>query len=136
MRLGKDLTNGEKFEVINLPSLFENEYEKLRYMEKERKPDGYGGTIETWVEGADFLGNVIANSSTEAKIAEQQGLKRLYTIVTSRSINLSYHDVIKRVSDGLIFRITSQGQDNETPKGAGLDMKSVSCEVWEIPNNE
>jgi hypothetical protein len=38
-----------------------------------------------------------------------------------------------RNSDGKIFRITSDGDDNHTPKSATLDMRQVSAEEWSLP---
>jgi hypothetical protein len=46
---------------------------------------------------------------------------------------LDFHDVIMRIADGKIFRITSDGDDNKTPKSATLDMRQVSAEEWSLP---
>jgi hypothetical protein len=48
---------------------------------------------------------------------------------------LQYHDVIRREKDGKILRITTDGKDKETPKGAGLDMRVVNAEEFTITNN-
>ena len=63
-----------------------------------------------------------------ARIAEKQGVTALYTITTRKNINLQYHEIIKRVRDGKLFRITSDGDDNATPGSAGLNMRQVSAE--------
>lgn len=92
--------------------------------------DGYGGEVVEWHEGSNFSAAIVENSSMEARIAEQQGVTSLYTVTTSRLINLQYHDVFKRLKDGKIFRVTSDGDDNYTPKSASLDMRNVSAEEW------
>jgi hypothetical protein len=54
----------------------------------------------------------------------------LYTIITEKNINLQYHDVVKRLRDEKIFRVTSDGDDKRTPASAGLNMRNVSAEEW------
>lgn len=100
-------------------------------MDKTTTPDGYGGVITTWQEGATIKAAITYNNSLEAQIAEKQGVTGLYTITTTRSVVLRYHDVIKRVSDGKYFRVTSNGDDNKTPVSAGLNMRVVSAELME-----
>lgn len=38
----------------------------------------------------------------------------------------------RRVSDGQTFRVTSKGENNATPRSAGLDMRQVSAEEYEL----
>lgn len=97
--------------------------------------DGEGGMLTTWTEGATFKAAFPLNSSMQARIAEAQGVTSLYTIVTARDINLQYHDVVKRLEDGKVFRVTSDGDDSKTPRSAGLDMRTVTAEEWVIPND-
>ena len=117
-------------------SLLDEAMEKCIMIDKRTVSDGYGGFTTEWVEGADFSSAIVLNSSLQAKIAEQQGVKGLYTITTKRALNLQYHDVFRRVSDGKIFRVTSDGDDNRTPVSAGLDMRQVSAEEWSLPNEQ
>ncbi len=98
-------------------------------------PDGEGGMMTTWTEGAEFQAAIRLDNSTEARIAAAQGVTALYTVITSRTINLQYHDVIKRLEDNKIFRITSDGDDMKTPASAGLNMREVSAEEWELPHD-
>lgn len=117
-------------------SLLDNAFEKFCFIDKSRKPDGEGGFTTEWAEGAEFEANARYDSSMQARIAEKQGVTSLYTIITKPEITLEYHDVIKRKEDGKIFRITSDGDDNKTPKGAGLKMRQVSAEEWELPKDD
>ena len=116
-------------------SLLSEAMEKFIMLDKTTAADGYGGVISVWNEGAEFSAAATLDTSIEAKIAQAAGVTALYTITTSRTMNLQYHDVIKRDSDGKIFRITSDGDDKKTPNSAGLDMRQVSAEEW-ILNNE
>ena len=98
--------------------------------------DNYGGFESTFTEGDEFQAASVLDSSVQAKTAAVQGVTALYTITTSRSVNLKFHDVIKRKSDGKIFRITSDGDDKKTPATTLLDMRQVSAEEWELPGEE
>lgn len=99
-------------------------------LNKQTEADGYGGYITTWTDGAEFKAAIVLDSSMEARIGEKQGVTALYTVTTSRALNLQYHDVFRRVEDGKIFRVTSDGDDKKTPKSAGLDMRQVSAEEF------
>lgn len=101
-------------------------------LNKQTEADGYGGYITTWADGAEFKAAIVLDSSMEARIGEKQGVTALYTVTTSRALNLQYHDVFRRVEDGKIFRVTSDGDDKKTPKSAGLDMRQVSAEEGEL----
>jgi hypothetical protein len=101
-------------------------------LNKRTEADGYGGYITTWVDGADFDAAIVKDSSMQARIGEKQGVTALYTVTTTRALNLQFHDVFRRVEDGKIFRVTSDGDDNKTPKSAGLDMRQVTAEEWSL----
>ena len=40
--------------------------------------------------------------------------------------------MIRRLKDGKVLRITTDGKDKETPQGAGLDMRVVKAEEFTI----
>ena len=94
--------------------------------------DGYGGEITTWTLGSTFQAAITFDSSVEGKIAASQGVKSLYTVTTQRTKILEYHDVFKRLSDGKILRVTSDGDDRKTPLRANLDMRQVSAEEFTL----
>lgn len=94
--------------------------------------DGYGGYRTEWQEGAPFDAAIVLDSSMQARVAEKQGVTALYTVTTAKTLNLQYHDVFRRNSDGKIFRVTSDGDDKHTPQSAGLNMRQVSAEEWEL----
>lgn len=102
-------------------------------MTKVRVPDGEGGFTTEWTEGAGFQAAITFDSSLQAKIAEKQGVKSLYTVTTAKNAKLDFHDVIKRLSDGKIFRITSDSDDKQTPARAKFGQYlQVSAEEWEL----
>ena len=113
-------------------SLLSAAMEPFVYMDRTTEKDEYGSIKTTWREGAGIDAAAVYDTSVEARIAGVQGVTSLYTITTSRAINLQYHDVLKRISDGKIFRVTSDGDDKKTPSPAYLDMRQVTAEEWEL----
>lgn len=99
-------------------------------MEKTQTPDGEGGFNTDWIESEPFMAAVVFNNSLEARSAEKQGVTNLYTVTTDKNAMLEYHDVFKRVSDGKIFRVTSDGDDAKTPDVATFAFSQVSAEEW------
>lgn len=100
-------------------------------MDKTTTADGYGGYHTTWVEGAEISVAIVYDSSMQARVAEKQGVTALYTLTTRKNVNLQYHEIIKRVEDGKLFRVTSDGDDQKTPASASLNMRQVSAEELE-----
>lgn len=117
-------------------SLLSEAMEKCVMLDKTTRPDGYGGYISTYVEGAEFDSAITLDTSIEARNAEQAGVTALYTVTTGKAMNLQYHDVFKRSRDGKIFRVKSDGDDKYTPKSATLNMRQVTAEEWELPNEQ
>lgn len=117
-------------------SLVNDAMEKCYIMDRVTIPDGYGGVKTTYQLGAEILVAFSFNSSTEARIASQQGVNNRFTLLTKKSVNLRFPDIVKRDRDGKYFRITSDGDDNRTPNAAGLDLRAVEAEEWEITQDE
>lgn len=112
-------------------SLLDAAFTECVMMDKITKPDGYGGEIRSWVDGAPFSAAIVFDSSMQARTAQAQGVTSLYTVTTRKSKTLEYHDVFRRISDGKIFRVTSDGDDKYTPDSATLNMRQVTAEEWE-----
>jgi len=116
-------------------SLIEESMDSVCIMEKRRVPDGEGGFITDWQEGAEFKASITYDSSMQARIADKQGVTSLYTVTTTKAAKLEYHDVLKRLRDGKIFRVTSDGDDKQTPIRSGFGQYlQVTAEEWVIPS--
>lgn len=115
-------------------SLLDEAMESFTFLDKTTQPDGYGGTIIVWVDGAAIQAACVLNSSAEAMLAMAMGATSNYTVTTRKNVNLQYHDVLRRDRDGKIFRITSDGDDLATPNSANLNMRNVTAEEWSLPN--
>ena len=102
------------------------------FMEKKQTPDGSGGNRSTWEDGEPFKAAIIQDTSTEARIAEAAGTVEMYTVTVSRSVHLKYHAVIKRLSDGKTFRITSDNAEKKAPVCTALDIAQSTAEAWRL----
>lgn len=114
-------------------SLLSEAMEKCIMLDKQTIADGYGGYITQYVDGAEFDAAIVLDNSIQARVAQQQGVTALYTVTTKKAMNLQYHDAFRRVRDGKIFRVTSDGDDKATPASATLNMRQVSAEEWSLP---
>lgn len=113
-------------------SLLDNAFETFTILDKTTSPDGYGGVIVSWKDGAPISAAAVLNQSTGALVAQAMTEKSTYTITTRKNVTLMYHDVIRRESDKKVFRITSDGTDMKTPPTANLDMRNVTAEEWSL----
>ena len=111
-------------------SLLTQAMEDVVMLEKKRIPDGEGGFTTDWADGVQFKAAITFNSSLEAKVAEKQVVTSLYSVICPINAKLEYHDVIRRLRDGKIFRITSDSDDEITPDSATFQFAKVSAEEW------
>ena len=117
-------------------SLLTEQMEECVMLDKTTAPDGYGGYVSRYVDGAPFIAAITFDTSMEARVAEQQGVTSMYTVTTGKELTLEYHDVFRRIKDNKIFRVTSDGDDKYTPASASLNMRQVTAEEWKLPTNE
>ena len=113
-------------------SLLTDALETCVFLNKTIQPDGYGGYVAKWTDGAQFKAAIVFDTSIEARTAEAQGVSSRYTVTTPRSLTLEYHDVFRRVRDKKIFRVTSDGDDKYSPRSATMDMRQVTAEEFDL----
>ena len=111
-------------------SLVDEASETCIMLDKVTESDGRGGVTTRWADGAEFEAAISFSSSNAAKIADALGEKSRYRVITGKNIVLQYHDVFKRLSDGKILRVTTDGDDNKTPNSASLNMRVVDAEEF------
>ena len=117
-------------------SLLEQAMTDCNMYKQVRRPDGYGGYTIVWTEDttSTFKAAIVFDNSIEARIAQAQGVTSVYTVTTRKDKVLMYHEVFKRLSDGKIFRVTSDGDDKATPPSASLNMRQVTAEEYTLPH--
>jgi len=113
-------------------SLLTSSMEPFIIINKLSVPDGYGSVKTVYTEGAEILGAMPYDDSTQVQIAQAMGVKSTYTITVRKSIELDLHTILKRKEDGKTFRITSGSKDHQTPKSAALDMRQYKAEEWDV----
>lgn len=116
-------------------SMLTESFEPCVMLNKHTAKDKYGAYVDVWEKGAEFGSAISFDTSIEARTAGAQGITNLYTVLTGREINLQYHDVFQRVRDGKVFRVKSDGDDKKTPKSAGLNLRLVTAEEWELTDD-
>ena len=103
-------------------------YEPMCVMDWRSKPDGLGSFIWEWEDGAGFRGGVVLNTSTEMRIAQQEGYKSIYTLTTSVKMPFEKGDIVKRLKDDALFKITSDPDDVVTPAISDITGWQVTME--------
>ena len=115
-------------------SLITDWQEKCTIIEKKTVSDGESGFYTTWVDGASFQAAIVLDTSTQAVIAERQGVAKIYRVTTPKNALLSFRDVFRRESDGQTFRVTSDGKDVQTPPNSAITpFSQVVAEEWVLP---
>lgn len=97
--------------------------------------DGIFGIIEHYQPGAKIMAMLEKLDSDEAVIAEAQGVKEQYRIVVPTGVNLKKDDVIRRDSDGMTFRMTSNTRDGAAPPASTVQIAKATCTPWDIPED-
>lgn len=114
-------------------SLIQEMMEDCVIMNKAKVSDGEGGHITTWTEGAEIKVAITQDTSMTVRIAEKDGFTNSYTLTMAKENALEYHEVIKRIRDGLILRVTNDNK--EFPSVASNMLNSytqVTAERWEL----
>ena len=101
-------------------------------LEKKRVPDGAGGYIVEWTEGAEFTNYQALDTSMEARIAEKQGVTSLYSALVDKAVPIEYNDVFKDKATGETYRVTSNPEDKPAPRSSTLPLKYFTAERWAL----
>lgn len=109
-------------------SLLEDQMESCVYLSKQKIDDGWGGYENEWTEGAEFKAAITFDMSIQARIGDKQGVTSRYTVTTDKSMTLQFNEYFKRLRDGKLFHVTSDGDDKFTPDTANLNMRQVEAE--------
>lgn len=113
-------------------SLMHDQMERCAYLDKTTVPDGFGGVIPEWPQGAEFKAAIVYESSMQARVAEVQGVKGMYRVTVPKSIKIGYGDAFVCLSGefkGMTFRCVSK-DDSATPKAASFQVRVFNAKEW------
>lgn len=102
-------------------------------MEKKRVPDGAGGYMVQWEEGAEFINYQALDTSMEARIAEKEGVTSLYSALVRADFQIEYNDYFRDKITGNTYRVTSNPKEKVAPKSASFALKYFTAERRELP---
>lgn len=115
-------------------TLLDSMTEECILLEKRTVQTPTGGYTTVWQDGVTFHAVVRKDNTLQGRVAEKQGVKELYTFVVQKGFPLEFHDVVRRVKDGLTYRVTSNIADNEAPERSSIQVGTVTAERWDVPN--
>lgn len=115
-------------------SLITDSMEKCVMINRSVILDSFGTYVNAWVDGVEFEAAITKDNTLAARVAEKEGITEVYTITVAKGFPLEFHDVFRRESDGLTYRVTSNIKDNETPHRASFSIGQVSAERWDLPD--
>lgn len=113
-------------------SLLDERMETFCRLDKTSVPDGYGGTMTVYTDGAEFPAVATKLQSAGMDIAYQSGEKELYAVYCKPSVGLERNDRIKRVLDGKTFRVTASPDPNQTSAASAIGLSRTTMEVIDV----
>ena len=97
-------------------------------LECVRTPDGLGGSSTVYEESMCFQGGVTCVMSREIQRAESAAEAVSPVLVHEWGVTLRLGDIVRRVSDGVCYRVTGCSSDMRTPAIAGFAFAQVNVE--------
>ena len=113
-------------------SLISSAMENCIMLDKQTLPDGRGGFITTWKDGAEFMAAFAYDTSLNTQIANAVTSIDKYRITTAKTVVLDFHDVFRRGKNGRTYRITRDAEDDKTPPSAGLQYRAYKAEEYDL----
>ena len=102
-------------------------------LEKTRKPDGEGGYIVEWTDGAEFINYQALDTSMEARRAEKEGVTSLYSALVGKTVPIEYNDYFRDETTGKTYRVTSDPEERVAPRSSTLPLKYFTAERRALP---
>lgn len=97
-------------------------------LEHIRQPDGLGGFIDTYEESMAFQGGLTSVMSRRTGLADQPFVQATPLLIHEWGVTLALDDIVRRVSDGVCYRVTGQSSDMRSPAIAGFAFAQVPVE--------
>lgn len=96
---------------------------------RDAAPDGLGGTEVALQESLIFQGGVTFVPGGEVTVAGLSALRTVPVLVHDYDVTLRPGDVVRRQSDGAVYRVAGHSRDMRTPATADLRFAQVPVEI-------
>lgn len=103
-------------------------FEPFALVRKTSRPNGLGGTVDTWEDIGLFQGGVTSVQGAEITVAGHQALRTVPVLVHEAGADLKQDALVRRASDGAFFRVTGNSCDMRTPSVAAVRFAQVPVE--------
>lgn len=95
-------------------------------------PDGLGGTITTYEDSTEFMLAFSNKSSSENRWQDKPNVASEFRCRMDITEPIKFGDILRRVRDNSLFRVTNYPDDNITPRHAVNAYKWCTLERWEL----
>lgn len=102
-------------------------------LQESRIPDGAGGCKTTWTEGVEIKVCLSLDASMEARKAEKEGVKSVYSALVNKDVDIKYGDYFKDKAAGITYRVTSNPSEKQAPKSSTFNFKFFTAERKAAP---
>ncbi len=102
-------------------------------LKENRVPDGAGGYKTTWTEGAEFKVCLSVDASMEARKAEKEGVKSVYSALVGKDVNIKYGNYFRDKSTDITYRVTSNPDEKQAPQSSTFNFKFFTAERKAAP---
>lgn len=103
-------------------------FEPFALMERTQTPDSLGGTDAAWRDSLIFTGGVTFVPGGETTVAGLRALRTVPVLAHEYDVTLRQGDVVRRISDGAVYRVAGHSADMRTPAFADLRFAQVPVE--------
>lgn len=103
-------------------------FEPFALLERTQTPDSLGGTTAKWRDSLIFEGGVTFVPGAETTVAGLRALRTVPVLAHDFDVTLRQDDVVRRLSDGAVFRVAGHSADMRTPACADLRFAQVPVE--------
>ena len=103
-------------------------FEPFALLERTQAPDGLGGTTAKWRDSLVFEGGVTFVPGAETTVAGLNALLTIPVLAQDYDVTLRQDDLVRRLSDGAVFRVAGCSADMVTPACADLRFAQVPVE--------
>ena len=94
-------------------------------------PDGFGGVIWQFVDGAMIMGRYIQDTSSEARIAQAQGFTSIGIFITRINVMLEEGDFLRDPADNKYIKIV--GLPIQSPAVAESQFRRMNAQMVDKP---